>query len=129
MKPNVLIAACLALLILCTCAVAGVQAAESYAEPDAVLGEWDEKPTDSASLEDAIEDIVYGYGECADSSYRPDSTDEDPSDYKFATQLTQSEDYYVTAYYCVYESEMDGTQTVTKTISDASTTPGHIHRT
>jgi len=42
MKPNVLITGCLALFILCTCAVVGVQAAESYAEPDAVLGEWDD---------------------------------------------------------------------------------------
>ena len=50
MKPNVLIAGCLALLILCTCAVAGAQAAELYAEPDAELGEWDDPevtPTDA----------------------------------------------------------------------------------
>jgi surface antigen len=51
MKPNVLIAGCLALFILCTCAVAGVQAAESYAEPDAVLGEWsDPEVTPTAAV-------------------------------------------------------------------------------
>jgi len=53
MKPNVLIAGCLALLILCTCAVAGAQAAELYAEPDAELGEWDDlevTPTAAVNL-------------------------------------------------------------------------------
>ena len=53
MKPNVLIAGCLALLILCTCAVAGVGAAELYAELDAELGEWDDlevTPTAAVNL-------------------------------------------------------------------------------
>jgi len=40
MKLNVLIAGCLALLILCTCAVAGVGAVELHAELDAAMDEW-----------------------------------------------------------------------------------------
>jgi 3D (Asp-Asp-Asp) domain-containing protein len=32
------------------------------------------------------------------------------------------EEFYATAYYCVYESEMDGTQTITKTISGTTYT-------
>jgi len=53
MKLNVLIAGCLALLILCTCAVAGVPAAESYKEPDAMVGGWGDMevaPTDVINL-------------------------------------------------------------------------------
>ena len=68
MKPNVLIAGCLALLILCTCAVAGAQAAELYAEPDAELGEWDDPevtPTVAVNLTVAeeTESAVESYAE------------------------------------------------------------------
>ncbi len=57
MKPNVLIAGCLALLILCTCAVAGAQAAELYAEPDAELGEWsDLEVTPTAAVDPTVVD-------------------------------------------------------------------------
>ena len=69
MKPNVLIAGCLALLILCTCAVAGAQAAELYAEPDAELGEWSDlevTPTAAVNLTvvDGAESSSTLMGEC-----------------------------------------------------------------
>ena len=69
MKPNVLIAGCLALFILCTCAVAGVQAVELYAEPDAVLGEWDDlevTPTVAGNLTVA-EETESAAESCAES--------------------------------------------------------------
>jgi len=65
MKPSVLIAGCLALLILCTCAVAGVPAAESYKEPGAVLGEWSDSDVASTA---AIDLTVDGEAEGSSST-------------------------------------------------------------
>ena len=90
MKPNVLIAGCLALFILCTCAVAGVQAVELYAEPDAVLGEWDDlevTPTVAGNLtvaeetESAAESCAESgavLGEWDDPEVTPKDEDEHP---------------------------------------------------
>ncbi len=78
MKPNVLIAGCLALLILCTCAVAGVQAAESYAEPGTVLGEWSDPggtPTDAGNLTVA-EETESAVESCAEPDAALDECDD-----------------------------------------------------
>ncbi len=71
MKPKVLIVGCLALLLLCTCAVAGAGAVESYAEPGAMVGEWGDMevaPTDVINLTAPDEDES-GVQRIPDNSY------------------------------------------------------------
>ncbi len=61
MKPNILIAGCLALLMLCACAVAGVGAVELHAELDAAMDEWgDPEATPTTEVNLVIADEAEG---------------------------------------------------------------------